>query len=73
MKGSAASGSITMTIEPPTRNAPGAIYARFRHPDEKQMKRVTVNGKAWDKFDAAKEWVVLPALREKTVVVAHYD
>jgi len=37
------------------------------------MNRVTVNGKPYDNFDPEKEWVVLPALTEKTVVVAYYD
>ena len=55
----------TMTIDPPTRKRPRAIYARFRHPDGKTMNRVTVNGKPWQKFDPEKEWVVLPALNEK--------
>lgn len=73
MASHAASGSIEMTIDPPTRNLPKAIYARFRHPDAKKMGRVTVNGKAWNEFDAAKEWVVLPALKAKTVVVAYYE
>lgn len=73
MKSSAKSGSIEMTIDPPTRNIPPKTYARFRHPDGKSMNRVTVNGKAWDNFDPSKEWVVLPALAEKTVVVAYYD
>ena len=72
IKSSAASGSIEMTIDPPTRRAPGAIYARFRHPDGKTITRVTVDGQPWDKFDAAKEWVVLPALKAKTMVVAYY-
>lgn len=73
MTSHADTGSIEMTIDPPTRNQPKAIYARFRHPDGKSMNRVTVNGKPWDKFDPAKEWVVLPPLKEKTVVVAYYD
>ena len=73
MKSETAKGRITMTIAPPTRNAPGDIYARFRHPENKSMNRVTVNGKPWDKFDPAKEWVVLPAVKTKTVVVAYYD
>ena len=73
MKSYAKSGRIEMTIEPPTRNAPRAIYARFRHPDGKNMNRVTVNGKPWSKFDPVKEWVVLPPFKEKTVVVAYYD
>jgi hypothetical protein len=73
MKSRAAKGRITMTIDPPTRNLPPTIYARFRHPEGKSMNRVTVNGKPWDKFDAEKEWVVLPGLTGKTVVVAYYD
>ena len=73
MKSRAAKGSIEMTIDPPTRRPPGAVYARFRHPEGKGMNRVTVNGKAWDRFDAAKEWVVLPPLAKKTVVVAYYE
>jgi hypothetical protein len=73
IKSKAASGFIEMTIDPPTRNAPRAIYARFRHPEGKSMNRVTVNGKPYDNFDPEKEWVVLPPLKEKTVVVAYYD
>jgi hypothetical protein len=73
LKSSTKSGSIEMTIEPPTRNLPPKTYARFRHPDGKSMNRVTVNGKEWADFDSAKEWVVLPALKDKTVVVAYYD
>ena len=73
MKSEVAKGRITMTIDPPTRNVPPTIYARFRHPEGKSMNRVTVNGKPWDKFDAEKEWVVLPGLAGKTVVVAYYD
>jgi len=73
IKSRAASGSIEMTIDPPTRNAPRAIYARFRHPDAKSMNRVTVNGKPYSNFDPVKEWVILPPLKEKTVVTAYYD
>ena len=69
----AASGRIEMTIDPPTRTAPKAIYARFRHPDGRSMNRVTVNGKPWSNFDPVKEWAILPPLNEKTVVIAHYD
>lgn len=73
MKSFAASGRIEMTIDPPTRDAPGAVYARFRHPDGKSMNRVTVNGKTWTQFDPEKEWVILPPLKEKTVVTAYYE
>ena len=72
IKSNADAGNIVMTIDPPKRNQPSAIYARFRHPESKKMIRVTVNGKAWDKFDPEKEWVVLPPVNKKTVVVAYY-
>jgi hypothetical protein len=72
MRSYAAKGRIEMTIDPPTRRLPGATYARFRHPAGKMMTRVTVNGKPWTKFDAKKEWVILPALKARTVVVAYY-
>ncbi|MDO8682914.1 MAG: hypothetical protein Q7N50_05470 [Armatimonadota bacterium] len=73
MKSFAKSGKIEMTITPPTRNLPGVIYARFRHPEGKSMNRVTVNSKSYANFVPAKEWVILPPLKEKTVVVAYYD
>ncbi|MDO8681871.1 MAG: hypothetical protein Q7N50_00105 [Armatimonadota bacterium] len=73
LKSSAASGSIEMTVEPPTRRAPTATYARFRHPEGKSMNRVTVNGKPYSNFNAEKEWVILEPLKEKTVIVAYYD
>ncbi|MDO8682915.1 MAG: hypothetical protein Q7N50_05475, partial [Armatimonadota bacterium] len=73
MKSYADKGRIEMTINPPTRNLPGAVYARFRHPEGKSMNRVTVNGKPYGNFDPAKEWVILPPLKERTVVVAYYD
>lgn len=73
IKSNAASGSIQMTIDPPIRNAPRAVYARFRHPDGKSMNRVTVNGAPWSNFDPGSERVILPPLKERTVVVAYYD
>ena len=73
LKSAVAKGSIEMTIDPPTLAPPPKIYARFRHPEGMSMNRVTVNGKPWADFDPEKEWVVLPALKEKTVVVAYYD
>ncbi|MDO8589600.1 MAG: hypothetical protein Q7T82_21455 [Armatimonadota bacterium] len=69
----AAKGYMKMVIDPPTRNLPSKIYARFRHPEGKCMNRVTVNGKPWKDFDPEKEWVVLPGLREKTTILAFYD
>jgi hypothetical protein len=56
----AASGSIAAQFDPPTRRVPERTYLRFRHPDVKPIRRVEINGRAWDKFDPDKEWVELP-------------
>ena len=66
------SGKITMILEPPTRNAPEAINVRFRHPEEKPMKEVIVNGKKWIDFDSEKELIKLSKITEKVEIVALY-
>ncbi len=65
-------GRITAVIEPPTRRAPRQVLLRFRHPDAKPLRAVEVNGRPWDKFNAGKEWVELPALTGPTTVTAVY-
>jgi len=61
MTSEAGQGRIKALVDPPTRNRPKEVYLRFRHPDAKPIKSVTVNGQAYGRFDAAKEWVILPA------------
>ncbi len=50
-------GYIEAEIDPPKRKKPGAILIRLRHPEEKRMKSVTVNGEPWKDFDPQKELV----------------
>jgi len=69
----AATGTISMTLDPPTRNTPDHIYVRFRHPDEKPIKAVTVNGKPHSKFDRERELILVPPSTERTEIVALYD
>jgi hypothetical protein len=66
------SGRITMILEPPTRNAPEAVNVRFRHPHEKHIKEVSVNGKRWDDFDAGGELIKLGKIIGKTEIIALY-
>jgi hypothetical protein len=69
----AAEGKILAKLDPPTRNRPRTIYLRLRHPEGKPMRKVTVNGQSWEKFDINKEWLVLPGTVEGTQeVVATY-
>ena len=65
-------GKITMTLEPPTRNAPEAINVRFRHPKEEPIKEVYVNGKQLNDFDKERELINLGKITEKTEITALY-
>lgn len=56
----AAAGEIRATVTPPSRPHPQTIYVRLRHPQAKPIQSVTVDGKPYDRFDAKKEWIVLP-------------
>jgi len=56
----AAAGRIVATLTPPSRNPPRNIYLRFRHPEGRRFESVTLNGQPYDRFDTAREWVILP-------------
>ena len=49
-----AEGKIAATVGLKLRKEPGRVVLRFRHPEGKAMTGVTVNGEAWEKFDAGK-------------------
>jgi len=65
-------GSIAMSIDPPRRNPPKRVFARFRHPDGARIARCEVNGSPCAAFDAGKEWVELTGLESPTQVVVFY-
>ena len=65
-------GAITGTVELPTRRPPKAVYLRFRYPEGRPMRRVTVNGQPWDDFDPGKEIVRLHDLVGTAAVRAEY-
>lgn len=60
MKSEAATGRLLATVVLSSRSHPAALLVRFRHPEAKRMRSVTVNGKPWTDFDAAREWVRIP-------------
>jgi len=66
-------GEIEMKMDPPRRNPPKRVFARFRHPEGKQIVRVEVNGKRWRDFDPATEYVKLGRVTKPTRVVAYYE
>jgi len=65
-------GYIEATIDPPTRPAPREVVIRLRHPEGKPMRRVTVNGERWTRFDAEREYARVGAGREEVTVRAEY-
>lgn len=69
----AASGALTASIETPKRQPMKRLIVRFRHPEAKRMRSVTVNGQDWTAFDVQKEWVVIEKpLETKYVIETQY-
>ncbi len=65
-------GVIEAMIEPPTTRPPSRIVLRIRHPEEKPIRTVTVNGKPHSDFDADKEIVRLAPGPRPLVVRVEY-
>jgi hypothetical protein len=41
-------------------SGPAFLLVRLRHPQQKPLQSVIVNGEAWSYFDPKKEWVRIP-------------
>ena len=65
-------GTITATIEIPSRTAPQRVLVRLRHPQQRPIQSVTVNGQAWNDFRPDKELIELTGVAGTIVVVASY-
>jgi len=68
----AAKGKIIVLLEPPTRKMPDAIMLHLRHPDQKPIQSVTVNGQPYTNFNADRELIKLDKTAEKTEIIALY-
>jgi hypothetical protein len=69
----AACGQLIAQIEMPERRRPGRLLVRFRHPTEKPIQSVNINGQEWANYDVQKEWIVIPKPRQKRyTVIAYY-
>ncbi len=68
----AENGRITATLEIPSRDRPQSVMVRLRHPQALPMKSVTVDGRTWNDFDAAKEVIRLHDVRGSAQVEAVY-
>src|SRR5438445_34594 len=65
-------GYIEADIDPPTRHAVNGLVIRLRHPEEKKIRRVTVNGRATQDFDPDREIIKLKPTSERIVIRAFY-
>ncbi len=64
---------IQMTIDPPRRNPPKIIRARFRHPEGKRISACFVNRVSHTRFNPEKEWVEIPYTPEKLEISVSYN
>ena len=64
--------SILADVELPGEQPRSRTTLRLRHPSQKPIKRVTMNGQTWGNFDAGKEWIELPNDGSKVSLVAYY-
>ncbi len=65
-------GTISATVQLPTRTAPPAVILRLRHPKAAPIRSVSVNGRPWNGFDPDKETITLAQLNGTVKVTAHY-
>ena len=65
-------GKIKATVAMPSRGGQKAVLLRFRHPRAAPITRVTVNGRAWERFDKDKEVIRLEGLTGTVAVEAAY-
>lgn len=73
MESRARSGEISADVRMPDAGRPRTLLVRFRHPEGKRIRAVSVNGRPWQDFDASSEWVRLPDPGEtRYVIVARY-
>jgi hypothetical protein len=54
-------GTIHASLQLPSHGLLVETRLRLREPQKRRMRAVTVNGKAWSRFDPARELVILPA------------
>ena len=66
-------GSVSATLDLPTRRVPQAIVLRVRQPKSMPIKQVTVNGKLWEAFDSKKETITLKDVSRHVTVIASYE
>ena len=64
---------IKAVVEIGERNPPKQLLVRFRHPQQKLIQSVVVNGQVWKNFDVRKEYIGIPnPSGKKYTIIARY-
>jgi hypothetical protein len=61
---------VAATVKLSDRNLPKQLLVRFRHPSEKPIRSVVVNGQVWKNFHAGKEYIIIPNPSEKKYIIS---
>jgi hypothetical protein len=73
VRSSTNSGTIEATIKLDGRQSGTTVLLRLRHPEGKQIRQVTIDGRPWKDLDRQKEWIRIPnASRDRYSIVASY-
>jgi hypothetical protein len=70
IKGISDMNVIDATIGLSDRNPPKELWIRFRHPEEKPIRSVIVNGQPWENFDIEKETIIISEPDQNTYVIS---
>jgi len=65
-------GKIIASVVIPSRRPPQAVMLRFRHPQAKPIKSVTLNGQNWQQFNPGKEVILVTGVQANATIVANY-
>ena len=63
---------IEAVIDPPTLAPPRRIVLRLRHPDEKPIRSVTLDGREHRDFDPKAETISLPPAAGRMMLRVNY-
>ena len=72
IKSAVDSGTMEVVVDPPTVDPPSKIVLRLRHPEEKPIQSVTVDGKPHTDFDPKAETISLKSGSKQMVVRVKY-
>lgn len=72
IRSSAGSGSIAGEVNLSGETAHVPVILCLRHPHQKSLKEVRINGQLWNQFDRSKEQIAFPRGMTKIAFVAHY-